>query len=42
MEEDVRRRLLRGLLALVFGIVSTWLAAYITDRILGPEEEAKS
>ena len=39
MDEDVRRRLLKGLLGLVFGIVSTWLATWITDRVLGPEEE---
>ncbi len=37
MDEDVRRRLLKGLLGLGFGIISTWLANYITDRILGPE-----
>lgn len=42
MEEDVRRRLLKGLLGLAFGIVSTWLATYITDRILGPEGEPRS
>lgn len=42
MDEDVRRRLLKGLLGLAFGIVATWLATYITDRILGPEGEAKS
>ncbi|ACZ41182.1 hypothetical protein Tter_0260 [Thermobaculum terrenum ATCC BAA-798] len=42
MEEDVRRRLLKGLLGLVLGIVATWLAAYITDLILGPEGETKS
>jgi hypothetical protein len=42
MEEDVRRRLLKGLLGVVFGIISTWLATYITDRILGPEEEPES
>ncbi len=37
MDEDVRRRLVKGLLGLVFGIAATWLAAYITDRILGAE-----
>lgn len=39
MDEDIRRRLLKGLLGLAFGIISTWLATYITDRILGPEED---
>ena len=40
MDEDVRRRLLKGLLGLVFGIASTWLATYITDLVLGPEEQS--
>lgn len=39
MDEDVRRRLMKGLLGLVFGIISTWLATYITDRVLGPESD---
>ncbi len=42
MDEDIRRRLLKGLLGVVFGIASTWLATYITDRILGPEGETDS
>jgi hypothetical protein len=40
MDEDVRRRLLKGLLGLVFGIAATWLATYITDLVLGPEEQS--
>lgn len=39
MEEDVTRRLVRGILTLVLTTIATWLAGYITDRILGPEEE---
>lgn len=38
MEEDVTRRLVRGILTLLLTTIATWLAGYITDRILGPEE----
>jgi hypothetical protein len=39
MDEDVTRRLVRGLLTLVLTTIATWVAGYLTDRILGPEEE---
>ncbi len=39
MDEDVTRRLVKGILVLVLTTVATWLAGYLTDRILGPEEE---
>ncbi len=38
MDEDVTRRMLKGILALVLTTLATWLAGYITDRILGPED----
>lgn len=38
MEEDVTRKLIKGVLTLLLTTVATWLAAYITNRILGPEE----
>ena len=38
MDEDVTRRLVRGILTLVLTTVATWLAGYLTNRILGPEE----
>jgi hypothetical protein len=38
MDEDVMRRLVKGILVLVLTTLATWLASYITDRILGPEE----
>jgi len=41
MEEDVRRRLIQGMLNLVLGLVATWLATYITNKILGAPEETK-
>jgi hypothetical protein len=39
MEEDVTRRLVRGILTLVLTTIATWLAGYLTERILGPEGE---
>jgi hypothetical protein len=39
MDEDVTRRLVRGLLTLVLTTLATWLAGYLTDRLLGPEED---
>lgn len=39
MEEDVTRRLVRGILTLVLTTIATWLAGYLTERILGPEVE---
>jgi hypothetical protein len=37
MDEDVTRRILKGVLTLVLTTIATRLAAYLTDRILGPE-----
>lgn len=37
MDEDVTRRLVKGLLALVLTSLATWLAGYLTERLLGPE-----
>lgn len=39
MEEDMTRRLVRGILTLVLTTFATWLAGYLTNRILGPAEE---
>ena len=38
MDEDVTRRLVKGILILLLTTLATWLAGYLTDRILGPEE----
>jgi hypothetical protein len=38
MDQDVTRRLVRGILTLVLTTIATWLAGYLTDKILGPEE----
>ncbi|MEI6776161.1 MAG: hypothetical protein WCK70_04640 [Chloroflexales bacterium] len=41
MEEDFRRRLIKGALNLVFSLAASWLATYITNKILGEPEETK-
>jgi hypothetical protein len=33
------RNLVRGILGLLLATAATWLAAWITERIFGPEEE---
>ena len=37
MDQDVTRRLVKGILALILTTLATWLAGYLTDKILGPE-----
>jgi hypothetical protein len=32
------RNTIRGVLSLAFVAVATWLANYVTERILGPED----
>jgi hypothetical protein len=38
MDEDATRRMIKGILVLVLTSLATWLAGYLTDRILGPED----
>ncbi|HKP53255.1 MAG TPA: hypothetical protein VJ183_11460 [Chloroflexia bacterium] len=38
MDEDVIRKMIKGILTLALTTIATWLAAYITNKILGPEE----
>lgn len=38
MDQDVTRRLVKGILALILTSLATWLAGYLTDKLLGPEE----
>lgn len=38
MDEDVTRRLVRGVLTLLLTSIAAWLAGYIADRLLGPDE----
>jgi len=37
-DEDTTRRLVRGLLTLALTTLATWLAARLTDMILGPAD----
>ena len=39
MNEDMKRLLLYGLLSLVLSALATRLALYLTDMILGKEED---
>jgi hypothetical protein len=41
MNDDLRRRLLYGLLSLVLSALATRLALYLTNRILGEPEEGR-
>lgn len=37
MEDDVLRRLVRGALTLALTSAATWLAGWLTTKLLGPE-----
>lgn len=42
MEDDMRRRMVHGLINLVLGLAAAWLATYLTNKILGvPEVQRK-
>jgi hypothetical protein len=38
MDDDVIRRMVKGILTLALTTIATWLAAYLTNKILGHEE----
>ena len=38
-DEDVKRRLVYGLISLVLTTAATWLASYLTNKILGKPED---
>lgn len=41
MDDDVKRRLVYGLLSVVLGAIATRLAVYLTNKLLGePDSEA--
>ena len=40
--EDPKRKLVQGILSLLLGTLATWLAAKITDLILGPAEKPEA
>ncbi len=39
VEQDVKRRLLYGLLSLLLGIAATRLALFLTNKLLGQPEQ---
>jgi hypothetical protein len=41
-DEDVTRRLVRGLLTLALTTLATWLAGRLTDMILGAEKQEEA
>jgi hypothetical protein len=38
MDEDLKRRVVYGLLSLALSLLATRLALYLTDKILGKQE----
>jgi hypothetical protein len=38
MNDDMKRRIVYGLLSLVLSLIATRLAVYLTDMLLGKEE----
>jgi len=41
MDDEMKRRLLYGLLSLVLSALATRLALYLTNKLLGDPEEAR-
>lgn len=41
MEDDMRRRMVHGLINLALGLAAAWLATYLTNKILGSPEVQK-
>jgi hypothetical protein len=38
MDDDLRRRMIHGLISLALSLAAAWLATYITNKILGTPE----
>jgi hypothetical protein len=41
MDQDMRRRMVHGVINLVLGLAAAWLATYLTNKILGTPEVQK-
>lgn len=39
MEDDMRRRMIHGLISLALSLAAAWLATYLTNKILGAPEQ---
>lgn len=42
MDDDIKRRLVYGLLSLVLSALATRLAVYLTNKILGEPDESEA
>lgn len=38
MDDDLRRRMVHGVISLVLSLAAAWLATYLTNKILGSPE----
>ena len=41
LDDDLRRRMVHGLINLMLSLAAAWLATYLTNKILGAPEEPK-
>ncbi|MGQ9479911.1 hypothetical protein [Chloroflexus sp.] len=41
-EEELRRKLIHGLLSLVLSLAAAWLATYLTNKLLGEPPKSES
>jgi hypothetical protein len=39
MDDDIKRRMVYGILSLVLSSLAAWLASYLTNKLLGDPEE---
>jgi hypothetical protein len=39
MEDDIKRRMVYGVLSLILSSLAAWLASYLTNKLLGDPEE---
>jgi hypothetical protein len=39
MDDETMHKLVEGILALILTTLATWLAAYLTRKLLGPPKE---
>jgi hypothetical protein len=39
MDDDIKRRMVYGILSLILSSLAAWLASYLTNKLLGDPEE---
>jgi hypothetical protein len=42
MDNDTQRRLVYGVLSLVFGLIATRMAVFVTNKLLGEPDEGEA